>query len=133
MTQEEREQQKSEHQTLTEQRRERETVFVPRADIIETGDSLIVIADMPGIDEKSVDIQVEHNVLTIAGRVETENLEGFQLGYQEYETGQFTRQFTLSDEVDVNRIEASVRNGVLEIRLPKVESAKPRKITVKAG
>jgi len=133
MAQEDRELQRAENQMLTEQRREREVAFIPRADIIETSDSLIVIADMPGVDEKSVDIQVEHNVLTIAGRAEIESFEGFQLGYQEYETGQFARQFTLSDEVNVNGIEASVRNGVLEIRLPKVESAKPRKIVVKAG
>jgi HSP20 family protein len=133
MAQEDRELQRAENQVLTEQRREREPVFVPRADILETNDKLIVIADMPGVDEKSVEIHVEHNVLTIAGRVEADNFEGFQLGYQEFETGQFARQFTLSDEVDVNGIEASVRNGVLEIRLPKVESAKPHKITVKAG
>ncbi|MBI4862234.1 MAG: Hsp20/alpha crystallin family protein [Candidatus Riflebacteria bacterium] len=133
MAQEDRELHRADNQTISENRREREALFVPRADIIETSDSLIVIADMPGVDEKSVDIQVEHNVLTIAGRVETEIFEGFQLGYQEFETGQFARQFTLSDEVDVNGIEASVRNGVLEIRLPKVESARPHKIAVRAG
>ena len=133
MAQEAREPQKTENQTPTEQRREREAQFVPRADIMETRDSLIVIADMPGVDERSVDIQVEHNVLTVTGRVEAAPPEGFQLGYQEFETGQFARQFTLSDEVDVNGIEAEVRNDVLKISLPKVESAKPHKIVVKAG
>ncbi|MBI4864884.1 MAG: Hsp20/alpha crystallin family protein [Candidatus Riflebacteria bacterium] len=133
MVQEDRELQRAENQRVTEQRRQSEALFVPRADILETQDALIVIADMPGVDEKSVDIQVERNLLTISGRTEAESYEGFQLGYQEFETGQFARQFALSDEVDVNRIEASVRNGVLEIRLPKVESVKPRKITVRAG
>lgn len=133
MTQETRELERAGSQSLTDQRRDREAVFVPGADILETNDSLIVIADMPGVDEKSVDIQVDHNVLTIAGRVGPENFEGFQLGYQEFETGSFERQFTLSDEVDVDRIEASVKDGVLQVRLPKVESARPRKIPVNAG
>lgn len=67
------------------------------------------------------------------GWVEPANFEGLQLGYREFETGLFSRQFTLSDEVDVNAIEAKVREGVLEIRLPKVESARRRKVLVKAG
>ena len=121
MEREIREAPQAKNQIFTEPRGERPVALVPGADIIETSNSLIVIADMPGVDEMSVDIHVEHNVLTVAGRAQAEKFEGFQLGYQEFESGRFARQFTLSDEVDVNGIEASDRHGVLGIRLPKVE------------
>lgn len=108
-------------------------VLVPAADIYERDDSLVVVADMPGVDEKSIDIRVERNILTIEGRVEPPALDGFELVYSELDTGDYHRAFTLSDEVDVNKIEASVRHGVLRIVLPKAEQARPRKITVKSG
>lgn len=132
MSQETRELQRNEGQVPTESRRTRETLFVPRADVIEQKDGFLVLADMPGVDEKSVDIQVERNVLTISGRIEPQSFDGMQLSYQEYEQGRYERQFTLSDEVSTTGIEATVKNGVLEIHLPKAESARPRKITVNA-
>lgn len=132
MSQENRELQRTENQAPAEARRTRESLFVPRADVIEQKDGFLVVADMPGVDEKTVDIQVERNVLTISGRIEPQTFDGMQLTYQEYDQGRYERQFTLSDEVNTTGIEATVNNGVLEIRLPKAESAKPRKITVNA-
>lgn len=107
--------------------------YIPPTDIYERADSLVAVVDMPGVDEKSVDIQVEKNVLTISGRVEDEPLADHKPLYQEYDTGRFFRQFTLSDEVDCSRIEASVQDGVLRIVLPKADAAKPRRILVRAG
>jgi len=105
--------------------------YTPRTDIYETPDHLVVVADMPGVDESSIDIQVERNVLSLIGEIKEEDVGSRQLGYAEYETGRYERQFTLSDEVNVTKIEASMNDGVLKIVLPKAEAAKPRKITVK--
>ena len=107
--------------------------FVPRADIFETEDAVVVVADMPGVDENSVDITLEKNVLSIDGYVEPHQPENYSLAYAEYEVGDFHRRFTLSDEVDQDNIQASVKNGVLRLHLPKAGPAQARKISVKAA
>ena len=117
---------------LTERTRQR-TVFIPRADIHERSDALVLMADMPGVDQNSVDIRVERRVLTIAGRVKPETVPDHRLCYAEYESGDFERNFTLTEDVDVDKIEATVKDGVLTLVMPKSQKALPRKITVKAG
>lgn len=107
--------------------------FTPRADIYETDDEMIVLVDLPGVDEGSLDINLEKNVLTINGFVEPTSPEGHRLAVQEYEVGDFTRSFRLSDEIDREGIDAAVKDGVLRLRLPKAGPAKARKISVKAG
>ncbi len=107
-------------------------VFTPAVDIIEQKDRTILIADMPGTDEKSVDITLEKNVLTIYGKVEPLVPEKHGLVFSEYGIGDYHRAFTLSNEVDRNRIEATVKNGILKLVLPKAEAAKARKIAVRA-
>ena len=115
----------------TERTRNRK-VYVPKVDIYETKDAMVLIADMPGVDNQSVDITLEKNVLTITGNVESTSYEGKTLAYAEYDTGDYQRAFTISDEVDQDRIEAMVENGVLRLTLPKIEKAKIRKIAIKA-
>jgi HSP20 family protein len=105
--------------------------FVPRTDIYEVGEDIFVVADMPGTDEKSVEITLERNVLTINGYVEPMYPENYQLAHAEYDVGDYQRSFRLSDEIDRDRIEATVRDGILRLRLPKADAAKARKITVK--
>ncbi|MCX8030523.1 MAG: Hsp20/alpha crystallin family protein [Thermodesulfovibrionales bacterium] len=112
----------------TRQRR----IYTPSVDIIEKKDEIIVIADMPGVDEKSVDITLEKNVLTIYGKVEIDFAENYKLRYSEFGIGDYERVFTLSDEVDREHIHATVKNGVLKIILPKAESVKTKKIPIKA-
>jgi len=107
--------------------------YVPRADIYETDEEIVVVADIPGVDENSVDITLEKNVLTINGYVEPEPPEAHSLSYAEYEVGDYQRSFTLSNYIDQNNIRATVKNGVIELRLPKAGPAKAKKITVKAG
>ena len=108
-------------------------VYIPAVDIIEKKDDIVVIADMPGVDDKSVDIMVEKNVLTLYGRVEADIPEKHTLTLSEYGMGDYQRAFTLSEEVDRDRIQATVKNGVLRIVLPKAEALKTRKITVTAA
>ena len=107
--------------------------YVPRADIFETGNEIIVVADMPGVDENSVDITLEKNVLSLTGLVEPAQPENYGLAYAEYEIGDYFRRFTLSDEVDQENIQATVKNGVLRLHLPKAGPAQARKIAVKAA
>lgn len=107
--------------------------YVPRADIYETDDAIMVAADMPGVDENSIDIVLEKNVLNINGYVNLEQPDNFALTYAEYEVGDYQRRFTLTDDVDQSKIEATVKDGVLRLRLPKAGPAKAKKISVKAG
>ena len=123
--------QKTENVTATERIRNVKT-FVPRVDIYENKDALFLIADMPGVDEKTVDIELEKNLLTIVGRVENGRIKDATMMYSEYEIGDYERVFTLSDEIDRDKIVASVKNGVLRLELPKAEKVKPKKITIQA-
>jgi HSP20 family molecular chaperone IbpA len=107
-------------------------VYTPAVDIVERKDDILLIADMPGVDEHSVDITLEKNVLTISGAVEDDFPREHRLALAEYGVGDFQRTFTLSDEVDSERIQATVSNGVLKLVLPKAEAVKTRKIAVKA-
>ncbi|MBW1799451.1 MAG: Hsp20/alpha crystallin family protein [Deltaproteobacteria bacterium] len=107
-------------------------VFVPPVDIFENRDSLVLIADMPGVSGEGVDIHLKDNELTINGRIVDDPPESAPV-YEEYETGSYLRRFTLSSAIDQSKIEASMKNGVLKVVLPKAEAAKPRQITVKAG
>jgi HSP20 family molecular chaperone IbpA len=114
-----------------ERTRER-ACFVPRADIYETIGSITVVADMPGVDKNSVDITLEQDVLTINGYTALGGPQGYRLAYAEYQAGDYQRRFTLSDKIDRDKIEATMKDGVLRLRLPKVEPT-ATKIAVKAG
>jgi len=105
--------------------------FIPRCDIYEMEDKVFVVADMPGVDSNSVDIQVEKNILTINGQVPVDQDDKHSLAYTEYEVGDFQRRFTLSNEIDINSIEAKVKDGVLRLYLPKIIPSS-KKVVVRA-
>ena len=105
-------------------------VFTPAVDIIVHTNDIVLIADMPGVDEKSVDLTLEKNLLTIHGHVEIETSDKFKLLISEYGLGDYERTFKLSDEIDRDKIHASVKDGVLKLVLPKAEKAKAMKIPV---
>lgn len=105
----------------------------PDADVIEQKDALVVVADMPGCDDQSVDIHVERGLLTIEGSAELAPEEGSRLDIAEYAPTNYRRSFTLPNQVDVSRIEANMKDGVLRVLLPKAEEAKVRKIDVKTN
>ena len=107
-------------------------IYAPQVDILEKKEEIIVTADMSGVDENSIDITLEKNILTIYGRVEAEPPENHRLYISEYGVGDYQRVFTLSDEVDRDKIQATVKNGVLRLVMPKAESAKTRKIPIRA-
>ena len=119
-------------ETGAERTRE-QVAFVPRADVYETEDAITVVADMPGVDETSLDITLENNVLSIDGYVEPLQPEGYSLAYAEYQVGDYQRAFTLSDQIDREGIEAVIKDGVLRLYLPKITEARKTKIAIKAG
>ena len=106
--------------------------FIPRVDIYETNDAVALIADMPGVDENSVDITLEKNVLTINGYIEPERPEGYSLAYAEYRVGDYQRSFNISNEIDQENIEATMKDGVLHLHLPKAEPT-TKKIAVQSA
>jgi HSP20 family molecular chaperone IbpA len=120
---------KKEKQEVAETARP-EPVYMPAVDICEDANAIRLIADMPGADQKSVDVSVENGVLTVEGNGSVEPPDGYELVGQEYAVGRFRRDFTLSDQVDVEGIKAKVNNGVLELTIPKREEVKTRKIEI---
>jgi len=108
-------------------------VFSPRTDIIETSDTYLIIADIPGCDEKSVNITLEKNILSINATSKIEKPTGKTLILSEYGSGDYYRSFVLSDQIEREKIEAKVRNGSLRLILPKAGPGKAHTITVKAG
>jgi len=108
--------------------REESRMLTPPVDIFEIEDGLAVVVDLPGVDKEHVEINVDNNVLTIKGTLQYE--EHGEALYSEFELRSFYRQFELSDEIDQEKIRADMKNGVLTIRLPKAEKAKPRRIKV---
>lgn len=107
-------------------------VFLPPTDIYEREDAVMVLCDMPGVDEKNVDVTLEDNVLTLTGSQQAQEPEGHELLYRGHWPGVFRRSFTLTTEVDRERIKARIRHGVLEVMLPKAEAAQPKRIKVEA-
>jgi HSP20 family protein len=106
--------------------------FVPRVDIYETDGAINVIADMPGVSADSLDITLEQGVLTINGYVEEERPADHTLAYAEYRVGDYTRRFSLSNQIAQDEIDATVKDGVLRLHLPKVKPTTKR-ISVSVG
>jgi HSP20 family protein len=108
-------------------------VFTPLVDIFETDQEITLLADMPGVKAKDLSIDLHEDVLTLAGGVDAPEAKDEVDLNREYRTGKYYRQFTLSEVIDQAKIEAELKEGVLRLKLPKVERAKPRKIKVKAA
>jgi HSP20 family protein len=108
--------------------------WAPAVDIFEQGDSIVLKAELPGIDPKDVDIRVENNVLTLRGErkfeadVQRESCHRVERSY-----GSFSRSFTLPNVVDTEKIKADYRDGVLQVTLPQKEEAKPKQISIAVG
>ena len=108
-------------------------VYSPAADIFESDNSITVLADMPGVNAQDIEVDLRESVLTLTGRVTSPASANEDDVLREYRTGTFFRQFTLAETIDQTKIEAKLTDGVLRLELPKVEKAKPRQITVRAG
>ncbi|MEM9175071.1 MAG: Hsp20/alpha crystallin family protein [Myxococcota bacterium] len=107
-------------------------LFKPDVDILEHPDAFVIFADLPGASEESVDIQLEKGVLTLDARV-AESAGDHEPRYAEYREGGYHREFRISDEIDAAGVSAKMRDGVLELRLPKSAESRPRRIEVAAA
>ncbi|PZS08422.1 MAG: hypothetical protein DLM64_12530 [Solirubrobacterales bacterium] len=108
--------------------------WMPAMDLVETEEEFVLRADLPGLSESDVNIELEDNVLTVSGERKAEHKERKE-GYYRVEraSGSFARTLTLPDGVDADAVNASFDRGVLEVRIPKPEQRKPRKVAISVG
>lgn len=117
-----------ESQAMTRQAARRYDQYIsPLVDIFETDEGLTLVADMPGLDDKSLDISIEQNVLTIKGDAPAGKGEGH---LSEFAMAGYWRQFVLSDNFDAEKADAFIKHGVMTLKIPKAEAAKPKRIEV---
>jgi HSP20 family protein len=108
--------------------------WVPAMDLVETDEHFVLKADLPGLTEEDVNVELEDNVLTVSGERKAEH-EDRREGYYRVEraSGQFARSLTLPEGVNADAVEASFDKGVLEVRIPKPEERKPRRVSINVG
>src|SRR5579872_4049386 len=109
--------------------------WIPRVDIHEEAERFVVLADVPGVEAKDIDITAENGVLTIRGERRTQHKETDKNGYERIErtSGSFLRRFTLPESANTETITAKQTNGVLEVSIPKHPQVQPRRISVQAA
>lgn len=123
---------KSPHQAQEVEPTHERPRLVPRSDVFETEGAFTLLSDMPGVDEKSVEVTLHDRVLTITGTVHPRRQEGYRRVYAEFEDADYERAFRLSGDVDASAIQATVKNGVLRVSVPKLKPAQ-KKVPVLAG
>lgn len=108
--------------------------WIPSMDLVEEGDRFVLRADLPGVSEDEVHVELQDDVLTISGERRSEH-EDRKQGYHRIEraSGRFSRSLTLPEGVEPESIEASFENGVLEVRIPKPQERKPRRVAINVG
>jgi HSP20 family molecular chaperone IbpA len=104
--------------------------YVPDTDIFETGEALTLVMEMPGVDKKDLSLTLENGVLRAEGKIDFSKYEGLEPVYAEYNVGHYVRAFTLPEQVDQERIEAQLNDGVLRLTLRKAKAAMPRRIPI---
>jgi HSP20 family molecular chaperone IbpA len=105
-------------------------VFTPAADIYEKDNAFHIVAEMPGVDDKNLDVTIEDNVLEITGTQYMNEFEGYKQQYQGYRQGVYKRNFKLMTDIDQDNVKAQIANGVLTIELPKAEKVQPKRIEI---
>ncbi|NPU97683.1 MAG: Hsp20/alpha crystallin family protein [Candidatus Omnitrophica bacterium] len=121
--------QETDLQKTQETTRSEARYVAPPVDIYEEDDQLVVVADLPGAHKDSISVSVENGILTLQAAAQNE--APGDLVYREFEFVNFFRQFEISEQIDIEHITADLNNGVLTLRLPKAEQAKPKKVEVK--
>jgi HSP20 family protein len=107
--------------------------LIPPVDVIEDSAGITLRADLPGVPRDKLSLQVEADTLTIEGELSFATPEGMEASYAEVTVPRYRRVFTLSKELDTGKVSAEFKHGVLELRIPKAEHAKPRRIEVKGS
>ncbi|MBM9577351.1 Hsp20/alpha crystallin family protein [Leptospira sp. 201903070] len=107
-----------EHSASQEVKKEKVRILTPRVDVYSDDENIYLLADLPGVEEKDVQVQIEKDQLSISGKTVERNIPG-ELRYSEYRTGEYRRSFTLTEAVEEDKISALYKNGVLNLTLPK--------------
>jgi HSP20 family molecular chaperone IbpA len=107
--------------------------FRPDVDIVEQKDSFVVVADLPGVDDQKVEVRLDNGLLTIDAELAVPPEPSWTPLYCEYRLGGYHREFSLSEAIDADGIEARMTDGVLQVRLPKTTRHQPRRISVRAS
>ncbi len=118
-------------EAVAEPRREVPTV-TPVTDIYDTGRDLVIVAEMPGVDEKHVEVTLENSVLTLRGTSTFEVPEGLEAMHEEFGAPVYERSFTIREDIEPEKVRAAMKNGILRVTLPRSEAKQPRKISVTA-
>ena len=106
---------------------------VPPVDVFENDHAITLLADLPGVSREQLQLRVDGDTLVLEATAGTQGPQDLQLVYGEAQCPTYRRRFTLSRELDTNRVEAQLRDGVLKLTIPKAEEARPRRIEVQAG
>lgn len=104
--------------------------FVPSTDIFETEDALVVVMEIPGVEKKDIEVNLENDTLRVEARIDYGKYDGLEPLYAEYNVGHFARAFTLSNTIDQQQITADLADGVLTLNLKKAKEAMPRRIAI---
>lgn len=113
--------------------REQQSFVVPPVDVYEDEAGITLLADLPGVSRERLGLRVDGEDLILEATAATAQPEGMELVYGEAQFPSYRREFTLSRELDASRIEASLKDGVLRLSIPRLEEAKPRRIEVRVG
>ena len=119
-------------QAATATGRPADGVYAPRVDVVETDEDLLLYADLPGVRPEDVSLNCKGDQLILHARCAPRRF-GTAAIHAEYGVGDFYRSFTVTEQVDCSGIEASLKDGVLAVRLPKAEAVRPKRIPVKGG
>lgn len=117
--------------TAAEAVRESSAVYAPSVDVYEDAEGFVLLADLPGADPEKIDVRLEGETLSVYARVPLRQAAATAYHLREYGVGDWARTFRVGEAVDATRIEAEYVDGVLKVRLPKSEAAKPRRIPVR--
>lgn len=117
-------------QSCRSEDRQCECHYQPNVDIYERADEIVLLADLPGASPDSIDLDYEEGELSIKARVESRQDPDISFLIREYGTGDYQRKFRVSEVIDAEQIRASYTDGVLAVHLPKVQSAKPRRVAI---
>ena len=109
----------------------RQSPLLPPVDIFEDGDGLTLLADLPGVSKDRLNVRVDRNQLVLEGHIEIELPEVLDALYADVRSTHYERRFALSEELETDRIEATLKDGVLTVRIPKRAELRPRRIEVK--
>lgn len=115
---------------LQEQARQPETVLRPPVDICEDAEGITLLADMPGVTKERLTLQIDQNTLVIEGEAQIDMPKEMEALYADVRSTRYRRSFTLSSELAIDQVDATLKDGVLTLRIPRRAEARPRKIEV---